>query len=113
MYLLLLFILTLSSATITFGQCNSKVTAKVKTVNETRGEIVVEISTSENYICKLNAISGKGVEVIETQNGRGNKTIKFYNLDIAKIYQVDVEFTTEEKQLCKRLQKNNLIFEPN
>lgn len=109
---LVLFVLISAVSNLAFAQCDSKVTAKTKTLSETRGEITVEITSSGNFVCRLNAISGSGIEAIESENGNGSKSIKFSNVDITKIYQVDVEFTTEEKQLCKRLQKNDLIFEP-
>ena len=111
-FLISIFIFISAISNYAFSQCNSKIKAETKTLTETKGEIVVEVTTSENFVCKINAISGRGAEVINTQNGRGNKNLKFSNLDITKNYQIDVEFTTEQKQLCKRLQKNNLIFEP-
>lgn len=110
--LLVFFVLITTVSNLVFAQCNSKVTATAKTLSETKGEITVEVTTNESFVCRLNAISGSGVEAIQSQNGNGTKSIKFSNVDITKIYQVDVEFTTEEKQLCKRLQKNDLIFEP-
>lgn len=94
------------------AQCNSKVNAQTRILAETKGEITVEISSSETFVCKINTVQGSGIETVDRQNGNGSKTLKFTNLDISKIYQVDVEFTTEEKQICKRLQKNNLSFEP-
>lgn len=101
----------LANVNFAHAQCNSKVTAKSKILTETSGEITVEISSSEAFICRLNTVSGSGIQTVDEQNGNGSKTLRFTNLDITKIYQVDVEFTTEEMQLCKRLQKNNLIFE--
>lgn len=111
-FLISIFIFISAISNYAFSQCNSKVKAETKTLTETKGEIVVEVTTSENFVCKINAISGKGVEAIDSRTGSGTKTIKFSDLDITKLYQVDIEFTTEQKQLCKRLQKNDLIFEP-
>jgi hypothetical protein len=94
-----------------FAQCASKVEANAKIVGSDLGEIKVDISSSERFICKLNSISGRGSELVQSQNGSGNSTITFSDLDITKIYQVEVEFITEEKELCRRLQQNDLVFE--
>ncbi len=93
------------------AQCESSVSAKAVIVSETSGEVLVEITTNESFVCKLNILSGKGTEEVEQQSKSGNASLKFTNVDISKIYQVDVEFTTEENKLCKRLQRNDLIFE--
>lgn len=94
------------------AQCDSKITAKAKSTNDVKGDIIVEITTTGSFICRLNNLSGKGTETLETKNDAGNKTIKFSNLDKNKIYQIEVEFNSATHVLCKKLQKNNLIFEP-
>lgn len=101
-----------SNTNLVHGQCNSKITAKAKSINDTKGEIEVEITTAESFVCRLNSLSGKGPETLDSKSDRGNKTIKFSDLDKNKIYQIEVEFETETHMLCKKLQKNNLIFEP-
>jgi len=108
----LLILTSLSIINLTYAQCNSKITAKTNSVDQERGEIIVEITTAERYICRLNSVSGKGIESIDSKNDNGSKTIKFSNLDKYKIYQVEVEFLSEEDKLCKKLQRNDLTFEP-
>ncbi|NJN25052.1 MAG: hypothetical protein HC819_03220 [Cyclobacteriaceae bacterium] len=106
------FLMALTSSE-TIAQCNSKIEAKAKSISEEEGEIIVEITSSQGFICRLNTVSGKGIVQVDSQNGNGNKTIKFSSLDKYKMYQVEVEFLSEENKLCQKLQKNDLIFESN
>lgn len=106
------FLIFGSNMNLAHAQCNSKISVEAKSINDTKGEITVKITTSESFVCRLNSLSGKGTETLDSKSDRGNKTIKFSDLDKNKIYQVEVEFLTETHVLCKKLQKNNLIFEP-
>ena len=110
-YLCIFLFVGLLIAQSSMAQCNSKVEASAKVINNDSGEITVNISTNQAYICKLNSISGRGIKAVKSERGNGNRTITFSNIDISKIYQVEVEFTSEKNKLCKRLQKNDLIFE--
>jgi hypothetical protein len=110
-YLFVFLFIGLLFAQSSMAQCNSKVEASTKVINVDSGEITVNISTNQAYVCKLNSISGKGIEPINSKRGNGNSTIIFSNIDTSKIYQIEVEFASEENKLCKRLQKNDLIFE--
>jgi hypothetical protein len=111
-YFFILFLFSsILSTEFVFAQCNSSVKARAEIAGNELGEIKVEISTSERFVCTLNTISGKGTEKVSSQRGIGSKTITFSDLDVSKLYQIDVEFTTEENRLCRKLQRNDLVFE--
>jgi hypothetical protein len=110
-YFVLFLFSGILSTELVFAQCNSSVKASAEIASNELGEIKVDISTSERFVCTLNTVSGKGIEKVNSQNGSGSKAITFSDLDVSKIYQIEVEFTTEENKLCSKLQRNDLVFE--
>jgi hypothetical protein len=113
LYLIVFLFVGVLSSHISKAQCESKVVASTSVSSNSTGEIEVKVTTSERFVCRINTISGDGIQLVDSRNGSGNSTLTFSNLDVAKIYQVEVEFTTENNRLCKRLQQNDLVFESN
>ena len=54
-----------SNSNMVHAQCDSKITAKAKSTNDVKGDIIVEITTTGSFICRLNNLSGKGTETLE------------------------------------------------
>lgn len=107
----LIFFLGLNSAA--FSQCKHSISLN-KVVNETGnrdgGLIEVSVKSSDNYIAVLHIEKGSGPEKIAEKRGSGNAVVRFTGLDVQAIYQVQLEFLSDDTH-CRKLQKSQITFE--
>lgn len=109
---LLIFCLALYSPA--FSQCKNSIAVEksLKEVNSKKsGSLDVKVVSGGKYLCTVNIEKGSGPEVIQRQEGNGNSVIHFKGLDITQMYLVQVEFLSEDKAFCKKLQKSQITFD--
>lgn len=96
------------------AQCKNSIALK-KNVNKAKldkeGTIEVSVASLDEYVCILNIEKGSGPLKIEEKRRKGNSIIRFEGLSLNAIYQIEVEFLSERKSMCRRLQKSQIIFE--
>lgn len=107
----LIFCLNITGAA--FSQCNHSISLQ-KTVIESglekSGVLEVSVTTSDNYVCVLSVEKGSGPQKVDEKKGQGNSVIRFKGIDINNIYQVQIEFLSDNTP-CRKLQKSQIIFE--
>jgi hypothetical protein len=104
-------VLSLFTITNAIAQCDSRISADTKLVNEQKGEITLKISTPHSFVFALESVSGAGVESISSGRGNGTTTKKIEVADISKLYRVKVEFEGVESKICRIKQTGILAFE--
>ena len=97
-----------------FAQCSNSIKLIKNTSIQSlpnSGVIEIAVTTTKSFTCTLNIEKGTGPEKVHQKKASGNQSVEFKNLDRRFAYQVVVEFFREEKQLCKTLQKSQIILE--
>ena len=87
----------------TFGQCPQKIkVGTLKTDNEGKGKIDVNIQNAGPFNGKLVKITGTTQTTVQSFTGVGTKDFSFSSLSLdSDFYRIVVDFTSESKFLCK------------
>ena len=113
MRIFILFLLFLAASPVAWSQCSNSIKLKnaVYSSAEKNGKIELAVSAKGSFTCTLNIEKGSGPIKTASQAGTGSTIISFEKLDPNQIYQVVVEFASEENKFCKRLQKSQITLE--
>lgn len=111
-FILISLLLIISNSV--FSQCKNSISLKkAVSKNELTNSGVIEISvnSSEEYRYTLNIENGSGTQQVTEKSGKGNSVIKFEGLDAGLLYQVQFEFSGEDKKYCGKLQLSQIVIE--
>jgi hypothetical protein len=113
MYKLYFLIFCLFFSGVGFAQCKNSVSIKkvARDTDASKGSIDVSVIAEGGFICALIIERGSGPQKVAEKRGQGNSNVHFEKLDTDEIYQVQVEFLTEDKSFCKKLTKSLITFE--
>lgn len=110
-YKVLILILMMLGGTLSAdAQCENKISVS-SNVNESSSTGLIEVDVKSNYkfTCVLNYETATGSARMEEKKGNGNKTIQFSNLELGKLYSVEVKFSGSKEFLCSKFSKT-IIF---
>lgn len=104
----------LSIASVAFPQCKNSISLLKTTTTENgsgkTGVVEVSVTSSDEYICTLSIEKGSGPQKVAEKKGKGTAVIEFEGLDVNHIYQVQLEFLSDNSP-CRKLQKSPIIFQ--